>query len=70
VRRLIALPRMRGRPYPVLLDEQGTATAALPAQEGKATVLWLEALRPVRADFASSPDELLEWLGPAAAPAR
>ena len=64
VRRLIALPRMRGRPYPVLLDEQGAATAALPAQEGRATVLWLEGLRPMRADFASTPDELLGWLGP------
>jgi len=70
VRSLIALPRMRGRPYPVLLDEQGTATAALPAQEGRATVLRLEALRPVRAEFAGTPDELLGWLGPDPAAAR
>ena len=62
VRTLFALPRMRARPYPVLLDERGAATAGLPSREGMATVLWLDALHPVRADFAGSPDELLEQL--------
>jgi hypothetical protein len=59
VRRLFAVPRMRGRPYPVLLDTTGEATAALPAEPGRATVLWLEDLRPVRVELFDSPDALL-----------
>jgi len=63
VRSLIAIPRMRGRPYAVLLDTTGETTAALPSQEGRATVLWLEDLRPVRVELLDSPDALLERLG-------
>jgi hypothetical protein len=65
VRRLFALPRMRGRPYPVLLDTSGEVTAALPSQEGRATVLWLDELRPVRVELAESAEDLLAKLGPA-----
>jgi hypothetical protein len=62
VRRLFAVPRMRGRPYPVLLDTTGEATAALPAEPGRASVLWLEDLRPVRVELFDSPDALLAAL--------
>lgn len=68
VRSLIALPRMRSRPYPVLLDEDGKATAALPSEEGRATVLWLDALHPQRVDFAATPEALLEQLALPAPP--
>ena len=44
VARFIAIPRMRDRPYPVLLDRDGTATARLPDVEGQATILELEGL--------------------------
>ncbi len=67
VRSLFALPRMRGRPYPVLLDTSGEVTAGLPSREGRATVLWLDELRPVRVELVDSPEALLETLGPAAA---
>jgi hypothetical protein len=63
VRRVIAIPRMRGRPYPVLLDQEGTTTAALPSEAGKASVLWLDGLRLVRVEQVDSPDTLLELLG-------
>jgi hypothetical protein len=63
VRRMIAIPRMRGRPYPVLLDQEGTTTAALPSQAGKASVLWLDGLRLVRVEQVDTPDALLELLG-------
>lgn len=63
VRSLFALPRLRGRPYPVLLDTSGEATAGLPSQEGRATLLWLDELRPVRVELVGSAEELLATLG-------
>ncbi|MCP3984898.1 MAG: FAD/FMN-containing dehydrogenase [bacterium] len=41
---LFAIPRMRDRPYPVLLDRDGSATARLPDVEDQATILELEGL--------------------------
>jgi len=68
VRTLFALPSMRRRPYPMLLDTTGDVTRPLPSEEGRATVLWLEALQPVRIEFVDSPGALLEKLGPEPAP--
>ncbi len=68
VRTLFALPSMRRRPYPMLLDTTGDVTRPLPSEEGRATVLWLDALRPLRIEFVDSPEALLEKLGPAPAP--
>ena len=68
VRTLFALPAMRRRPYPMLLDTTGDVTRPLPSEEGRATLLWLEALRPLRIEFVDSPEALLEKLGPAPAP--
>jgi hypothetical protein len=58
IRRLIALPRMRERPYRVLLDTDGAPTAALPSEEGKATWLRLEGLRVVEIRFLTSSEEV------------
>jgi hypothetical protein len=63
VRSLLAMPRMRGRPYPVLLDTAGEATAGLPSEPGRASLVWLEDLRPVRVEFVATPEELLAKLG-------
>jgi hypothetical protein len=55
VLRLFALPRMRERPYRMLLDRDGTQTRDLPATEGRATVLFLTELRVTRvADYGSA----------------
>lgn len=54
VRSAFALPSMRRRPYPVALDETGAATAMLPSEEGKATVLVLEGGRIASIAFAGS----------------
>jgi hypothetical protein len=53
----------------VLLDETGEATAALPSEAGRATVLWLEDLRPMRVELVDAPDALLAKLGETSAPA-
>jgi hypothetical protein len=45
IARTIAKPRMRKRPYPLLLDEQGELTAAWPSQKERTTLIRLEANR-------------------------
>ena len=64
IRAAIAKPRLRGRGYPILLDEEGTATADLPAAEGKATLLFLEKLRVTRVEQVGSVEELSRALEP------
>ncbi len=54
-----ALPSMRRRPYPIALDETGSATAALPGEEGKATILVLENGRIASIAFAGSAADVL-----------
>jgi hypothetical protein len=63
IARLFALPSMRRRPYPMLLDRDGTQTARLPAEEGKATLLFLDALRLERVLFTDSPAEVRRAIG-------
>jgi hypothetical protein len=63
VTRLFALPSMRRRPYPMLLDRDGATTARLPDAEGQATLIFLEDLRIERVVHAARPEELCEALG-------
>jgi hypothetical protein len=58
IRAAIAKPRLRGRGYPILLDEEGTATADFPAAEGRATLLFLERLRVTRLEQVATVEEL------------
>jgi hypothetical protein len=58
VRRLFALPSLRRRGYPVLLDEDGRATADFPSAEGKATLVLLDALRVARIGHFESAEAL------------
>jgi len=58
VRRMIAKPRMRKRPYRMLLDEEGKATASLPRREGRPTLLVLEALTVQRIEHPATPEEI------------
>ena len=64
IRSLIAKPRMRKRPYSMLLDEDGSLTADFPARDGKATMLFLEKLRITRIDYVESVDELRKIIRP------
>lgn len=45
IRRMFALPKMRKRTYPMLLDTDGDATARYPARPAQATVIVLDRLR-------------------------
>jgi hypothetical protein len=66
IRAAIAKPRLRGRGYPILLDEEGKSTADFPSTEGKATLLLLEKLRVVRVEQVGSVEELRNALEPEA----
>jgi hypothetical protein len=58
IRRLISLPRMRERPYRVLLDTDGGPTAGLPSEQGKATWLRLDGLRVVEVRMLATAAEV------------
>ena len=66
VLRLMARPAMRRRPYPILLDEQGDATADFPSQKGMATLLFLERSKVVRVATVGTADALRGEVEPAA----
>jgi hypothetical protein len=68
IRSAIAKPRLRGRGYPILLDEEGKPTADFPTTEGRATLLLLEKLRVVRVEQVGSVEELREAVEPAPEP--
>ena len=64
VRRIFAMPSLRRRPYPILLDVDGSLTARFPVQEGKATLLVLDALKLVRVEHLGSAAEIDTALAP------
>ena len=52
---LIAIPKMRSeRPYPILLDRDGRATAAFPSEEDRVTILLLHRLKVVGIQYRGS----------------
>jgi hypothetical protein len=69
IRGLFAMPAMRRRPYPVLVDEEGAKTADFPSAEGRPTVLVLDKLKVVSATNPNSVDELLVAVAPPPPPA-
>jgi hypothetical protein len=58
VTRLFAMPRMRERPYRMLLDRDGTATKDVPAVAGRPTVLGVDAGRVIRLSQPGDPGTL------------
>lgn len=45
LRNLITIPRLKGRPYPTLLDTDGSVVSQLPTRSGYATLIFLHNLR-------------------------
>jgi hypothetical protein len=68
VARLFAIPRLRGRGYPVLLDRDGAVTARLPTADQRASVIRLDALRIASVVHAESADAVRAAIEAAAAP--
>jgi len=69
ITRIFALPAMRRRAYPMVLDRTGEATAAFPAKEDHVTVLRLDDMTLTTIEFVATADALQALLAPAAAPA-
>jgi hypothetical protein len=63
VARMFALPSMRKRPYPILLDRTGDVTQRLPDVEGEATLIFLDALRIERVEHVDSAQGVRLLLG-------
>jgi len=63
VARMFALPSMRKRPYPILLDRLGQTTRRLPDIEGQATLIVLKRLEIMRVDHADSANAVRKILG-------
>ena len=62
VARLFALPSMRKRPYPVLLDRDGSTTEQLPDLEGHATLIFCQELEITRVEHVETPDAVRQAL--------
>lgn len=58
ITRLFALPRMRERPYRMLLDRDGNATKEIPAVTGRPTVLAIANGRVARVSQPADPGAL------------
>lgn len=63
VAKLFAVPAMRRRPYSLLLDRDGTVTARLPDEAGRATLIHLENLRIERIEYAPDAATIRASLG-------
>jgi hypothetical protein len=71
IRRFFALPSLRRRDYPILIDTDGSATERFPSSEGQATLMVLDSLRLVGVSHFGSAAELraaLEKARPAEEP--
>jgi len=58
ISRMFAIPKMRKRPYRVLLDRDGAVVRDLPRVEGRPTLVALDRLRIVRIEHPASAEEL------------
>jgi len=63
VARMFALPSMRKRPYPMLLDRTGEDTSRLPDVEEQATVIFLKELLIERVEHVDSANGMRGLLG-------
>lgn len=63
VAKLFALPSMRRRPYPMLLDREGDSTARLPDVEGQATLIFLENLEIERVEHLGTAEAVRRAVG-------
>lgn len=59
-----ALPAMRDRAYPIMLDKEGDATSKLHAKEDQVTVIFLDKLAIQKVKYAATAAELNQLLKP------
>ena len=60
---MFAIPRMRDRPYALLLDRDGTFTARFPSEPARVTLLIVEERRIREIRHLAEPEEIAALLG-------
>jgi hypothetical protein len=55
VREYLAVPKLKERTYPMLLDTNGDFSARLPSRDKSATLLFLQGLRIVAVEYVATP---------------
>jgi hypothetical protein len=68
VARLFAIPSMRRRAYPMLLDRDGSMTSRLPSVDGQATLIFSRSLEITRVLHLDTPEAVRRELGLPEAP--
>ncbi len=63
IARMFAIPKMRKRPYPMLLDRDGSLSEKFPDVEGEATVVSLAKLRVTAIQHFTTSDDLKRAVG-------
>jgi len=58
VRNLIAVPKLKERPYPMLLDTSGDVSAKLPSKDKHATLIFLDKLQITAVEYLTNPNSL------------
>jgi len=64
ISRFIAVPKMRGYPYPVWLDYEGNATSALPVQDDAVSFVKVNQGEIQSVEYAHGMEEVLNVLTP------
>jgi len=62
VRNLVALPKLKERPYPMLLDTSGDLSAKLPSKDKHATLIFLDKLQITAVEYLANPNSLVPAL--------
>ena len=62
VRRMFVLPKLKERPYPMLLDAEGDIARKLPRREGFASLIFLDRLRVGAVEYVGTADGLIASL--------
>ena len=63
ITRMFAIPSMRDRSYSVWLDRDGDATARLPTERGKATLIFCRDREITRVEHLAAPEDVRRVLG-------
>ncbi|WP_076415627.1 hypothetical protein [Shewanella sp. UCD-KL12] len=62
IAKFVAIPQMKGLPFPIGLDREGEATKMLPGEKDKATLIQLENFKIVGVEIFDSSESLLKAL--------
>ncbi len=68
IAKMFGIPGLRKRPYPMLLDRDGTTTARLPDVEGEATIIIVDKLKVTRVLHLTNAEDIKVELGLLARP--